>query len=364
MGLYAISQWSRATYDAAGKAMRDVFAVLQTKQAKSIWSVPKSSKKYWKVLDFPYLAGFLLLKMGKNDYVFYSIPENHIKIKMLQFFKKVKHYQMICFINDLNAVRHGDPSTEEGRNWIKRELDEVGVADYVLAPNSNSEKMLKEYGIEAKIIPVGVWDYLMSSELIDSIRKKQDGWEQQYDREHEDRTLQIAYAGNLNKAEFLTKMRITADEKIKLQLWGIISEERRNTLPRFCQYNGKLPADEIPEAICTMDYGLVWDGCGEDETEGNFGTYTKYNNSHKCGLYLASGIPVIVWSEGGTADFVKKHHCGICINRLSELWDKVQKADYRELRENAERIAEELRQGAYLSSALDEIFKNADAGER
>lgn len=351
MKLYAISQWSRATYDAAGKAMRDVFAVLQTKNVKTIWSMPKSSKKFLKALDLPYLVVFLLFRAGKEDYIFYSIPENHIKIKLLKAFRPIKKYKIICFINDLNAIRHGDPATEEGRKWIASELAEVGVADYVLAPNKNAVAMLKEHQITSEIIPIGVWDYLMTEELITEIDKRQ----KQAQQAGRGEKIRLAYAGNLNKAEFLTKMTFDNSD-IDVQLWGIINDERKAELPYFCQYNGKVPADEIPAEICTMDYGLVWDGNGADEIEGNFGAYTRYNNSHKCGLYLASGIPVIVWSQGGMADFVKEHACGICIDRLSELEAKLQSADYETLKRNAMMVAGELRRGVYLSKALDTIL--------
>lgn len=353
MKLYALSQWSRATYDAAGKAMQDVFSVLRTKHAKTIWSMPKSSKKYLKILDLPYLIAFLLFRAGKKDYIFYSIPENHIKIRILEVLHGLKHYKLICFINDLNAIRHGDPATEEGKKQIAKEMAEVGVADYVLAPNQNSAKMLREYGVQSQIIPIGVWDYLMTPEMTAEIEEKQRKKEQEQSEKAE---VKIAYAGNLNKAEFLSVMSVESEDQIDLQLWGIISEERKKQLPAFCHYNGKLPADEIPAEVCVMDYGLVWDGSGVDEIEGNFGLYTRYNNSHKCGLYLASGIPVIVWDKGGVAAFVKEHHCGICIERLSELSVKLQSADYERLLKNAKAVAKDLREGRYLSEAFDRVL--------
>ena len=54
--IYVLNQRQDETFDAAGKAMRDVFSVLADKKAKIIWSVPKHCSKYLKLLDLPYLV--------------------------------------------------------------------------------------------------------------------------------------------------------------------------------------------------------------------------------------------------------------------------------------------------------------------
>ena len=115
--IYVLKQRQDETFDAAGKAMRDVFSVLADKKAKIIWSVPKHCSKYLKLLDLPYLVLFLLFCVKKSDSVFYSIPENHLKIRLLKRLQLLKKYRIICFINDLNAFRYdgqndGDPGPE------------------------------------------------------------------------------------------------------------------------------------------------------------------------------------------------------------------------------------------------------------
>lgn len=122
MGRYALSQRAGESYDAAGKAMRDVYALIRKNGFKVIWSMPKSCNKYLKILDLPYLTMFLLFWAGKKDYFFYCIPEKNIKIKLLNTIKKIKHYQSICFVNDLNAFRY-DNATRGGKcRWKPRSL--------------------------------------------------------------------------------------------------------------------------------------------------------------------------------------------------------------------------------------------------
>ena len=280
--IYVLNQRQDETFDAAGKAMRDVFSVLADKKAKIIWSVPKHCSKYLKLLDLPYLVLFLLFCVKKSDSVFYSIPENHLKIRLLKRLQLLKKYRIICFINDLNAFRYdgqndGDPG----------EVRALAAADKILAPNVNTVSMLKKNGISSDMIPVGIYP------------------------------------------------------------------EREKTLAEGCHYHGILSSDEIPFAVGEMDYGLVWDGSGKDEIEGGLGEYLRYNNSHKCALYLASGIPVIVWSRSGMANFVREHACGITIDRLGDLDQAIHTADYEKLKEAALAVAPKLWEGYYLSQAID-----------
>ena len=164
--IYVLNQRQDETFDAAGKAMRDVFSVLADKKAKIIWSVPKHCSKYLKLLDLPYLVLFLLFCVKKSDSVFYSIPENHLKIRLLKRLQLLKKYRIICFINDLNAFRYdgqndGDPG----------EVRALAAADKILAPNVNTVSMLKKNGISSDMIPVGIWDYRMNETQIAKIRE-------------------------------------------------------------------------------------------------------------------------------------------------------------------------------------------------
>ncbi len=337
--IYVLNQRQDETFDAAGKAMRDVFSVLADKKAKIIWSVPKHCSKYLKLLDLPYLVLFLLFCVKKSDSVFYSIPENHLKIRLLKRLQLLKKYRIICFINDLNAFRYdgqndGDPG----------EVRALAAADKILAPNVNTVSMLKKNGISSDMIPVGIWDYRMNETQIAKIREISHAHKKE-------NAVKIAFAGNLNKSEFLSAMEIPSD--VRMELWGKLDPEREKTLAEGCHYHGILSSDEIPFAVGEMDYGLVWDGSGKDDIEGGLGEYLRYNNSHKCALYLASGIPVIVWSQSGMANFVKEHACGITIDRLGDLGQAIHTADYEKLKEAALAVAPKLWEGYYLSQAID-----------
>lgn len=352
--IYVLNQRQEETFDAAGKAMSDVFAVLAEYGSKVIWSVPKNCNKILKIIDLPYLVLFLLFRAGKGDAVFYSIPENHTKVRLLKKIQKIKHYEIICFINDLNAFRYGEVELEDMDEQARAELEIVGMADFVLIPNRGTEEMLDKLGLQSKLVPVGVWDYLMTEEQQKALEERRAHMGSQ-----QEAVTKIAFAGNLNKSRFLPLMDIPSG--ISMELWGKLDEDKQEELKAAqaekCHYHGVLSSEEIPLAICNMDYGLVWDGEGKDEIAGGLGEYLRYNNSHKCALYLASGIPVIVWNKSGMAHFVREQECGITIERLSELKEKLVAADYKKLKENALEVAGQLQQGYYLKCAIDTVLK-------
>lgn len=64
--IYVLNQRQEETFDAAGKAMRDVFSVLADRKADVIWSMPKSSSKFLKAADLPYLICFCCCMQGKR----------------------------------------------------------------------------------------------------------------------------------------------------------------------------------------------------------------------------------------------------------------------------------------------------------
>lgn len=61
-------------------------------------------------------------------------------------------------------------------------------------------------------------------------------------------------------------------------------------------WHGSFKPEESPEHLQG-----VWDGDSVDTCAGNTGAYLRYNNPHKTSLYLACGMPVIVWKEAAIA---------------------------------------------------------------
>ena len=73
-------------------------------------------------------------------------------------------------------------------------------------------------------------------------------------------------------------------------------------------------------------------------------------------MYLASGIPVVIWKEAALAEFVLRENVGIVAGSLEEAADKVRKMtleEYRVLFENAQNVGRRIRNGEFLKEVLN-----------
>ena len=113
------------------------------------------------------------------------------------------------------------------------------------------------------------------------------------------------------------------------------------------QHMGEFPPDVLP-GLFKYGWGLIWDGDSIETQSGLFGAYQHYNHPHKFSLYLAAGLPVIVWNQSGVAKFVEEKGIGITIASLAEIPGKIAAlgADgYLALRQNAMNLGAQLRRG-------------------
>ena len=86
----------------------------------------------------------------------------------------------------------------------------------------------------------------------------------------------------------------------------------------------------------------------------------KYNNPHKVSMYLAAGIPVIIWKEAALADFIEKNNLGYTIDSLSELNDiksKMTDEEYNQKLKNAKNISDKIKNGSFLKNAISNLNK-------
>lgn len=345
---YILNQKIDKEFNAAGKAMSDVFTVFTKNGVKVIPGIPKSAPKYLKALDIPVLFWYLCVVMKKGDYCIFSYPENNIKIKFIKKLAFVRKIRIVCFINDINSIREGNFDSPEVKNKIKYDMALIGTADIVLAPNNNSRNFLISQGIRSEIIPVGTWDYLMEEVCPD----KRGGHHDFLDK------WKIAFAGNLDKALFINDLSELDSDNIKFFLWGNSSYELK--IGDNCNYMGSVSPKELPYSVKECDFGLVWDGTGVHSLSGGLGEYLRYNNSHKCGLYLAAGLPVFVWENAGLADFVRENGCGYVISSLDDLegiLSRIDEKEYMELLERVSVVSAKVRDGYYLLNALNKMYE-------
>lgn len=252
---------------------------------------------------------------------------------------KRRNVKVIAFIHDLESLRMSNDATVSMKmRWRlrKEELDVLKLFDVIVVHNNKMKKMMTDkYSIdEKKIVELGIFDYLID-----------DSFEPEIDNS----LNSCIIAGNLSniKSAYISKLPIKPD----FELYGINYEGSQND---NIHYHGSFLADDLPFQL-KGGFGLVWDGDSADTCNGVWGEYLRYNNPHKTSLYLACGIPVIIWEEAALADYVINNNVGIAVKSLYEIDEVIRSLandEYKTMKENAIKLSSELRHGENTKMAL------------
>ena len=245
--------------------------------------------------------------------------------------KKIKKIHITALIHDINSIRYNNQKMTYFQ-FLKK-------VDCIICHNDRMKVILQEK-LKKKIISLDIFDYLSNDNVKEKFLSKE-----------------IVIAGNLSeeKAGYVYKL-----SKINNVTFNLYGPNYYNKLQeKNVRYFGKHEPDKLVNEL-NGSFGLVWDGPDIETCSGHYGDYLKINNPHKTSLYLAAGIPVIVWSKSAIADFVTKEKVGICVNSLYDIStaiDNISEDEYEIMLKNVYRISERLRNGYYTRRALDESLK-------
>ena len=285
----------------------------------------------------------LVAKLKKGDHVFIQYPYNpqivnRVLIGFLAAGVRRKRAELCILLHDINSFRFTD-NAERSRK-LKEEAALLGKAQHVIAHNTRMIKLFRKFGCKARLHNLEMFDYLYEgpeAEVSYSVIPR------------------VIIAGNLlySKCGYIYDL---PDNGVDFALYGVNFEEDRLKNSNVV-YEGAFPPDDlIPHLKGT--YGLVWDGPSPETCAGNFGTYLKYNDPHKFSLYIASGIPVIVWEKSALASVVKERGIGLVISSLSEIAEKaalVTEQDYQQMRDNVRQMRQKITAGGQLTDVVTRI---------
>ena len=287
---------------------------------------------------------FSQLKSG--DQLLIQFPMLHHSFFTTRLVRKIQRrgVQVYFIIHDLEALRYANLDTVPLKHKIRVHLQEsslLKVADGVIAHNPIMKSVLVEKGIpEHKLVSLEIFDYLIPNyQEKDGLSKGQP----------------IIVAGNLaqEKAGYLYQL----PARPAYNLYGVGFDESR-ALANETYFGSFLP-DELPAAL-EGGFGLVWDGDSAETCSGVFGEYLRYNNSHKASLYLAAGFPLVVWKQSALSHFVLEYGCGIAVESLHDLSQAIEQLDdkdYQDLVEKTKYIGKKIRDGFFLTNALNKLSK-------
>ena len=289
--------------------------------------------------------------LARGDVLLVQFPAvNHslFLCRVLKLLKK-RGVFLIAVLHDVEAIRGSKRRNKSLKNRLRKYFEEVLCLKYfdrLIVHNDRMRKMVgKAMNIPAeKLIDLHIFDYL-AVEADSRPRHKTDG---------------VIIAGNLTpiKAGYVYQL----PGNVRWNLYGVnfagnalpASEVSGRKAENGVVYYGSFPAEEIADEL-EGGFGLVWDGPSCTSCEGVYGEYLRINNPHKTSLYLAAGLPVIIWKEAALAPFVLAHECGVTVGSITEVREVIQGMDektYNILRENAQAVGRMLTAGEYTKQAV------------
>ena len=291
--------------------------------------------------------------LGSGDTVFIQFPVHNHSIGVSNYLASLAHQgvRIVLIVHDLESFRIVKNRTESVLRRLELQREEgllLEVCARIVFHNERMRERARElFGerVYAKSVALGCFDYLLSDELACEADSRL--------ATHKDEGVIIA--GNLlqRKAGYAYEL----PDDVPFVLYGPNYTGAANKSPNV-RYEGVFSPDELPIHL-RGSFGLVWDGPSADSCVGAYGEYLAVNNPHKASLYLASGIPVIIWEKAALASFVITHGCGITVASLSEIGQRIEALDnaaYAKMVENTHSIARKLRSGEYLRRALTTIM--------
>lgn len=260
--------------------------------------------------------------------------------------------RIVLLVHDLDGLRSifGNPGRAAQLRLGIEETAALQTADQVIVHNGTMvDVVASRYGVDRrKLMPLGIFDYLVDDENIERFVER-------------DKGAPVVVAGNLSPVKSSYLKELPSDVDFELYGSGYEDKGLRNV-----HYKGVVPAEELP---FSMDgaFGLVWDGDSASTCSGVTGQYLKLNNPHKASLYLASGMPVVIWDQAALAPFVTDHGCGIAIGSLDELHRRLESLScdqYDKMLSASRRVGEGLRRGTHTTQALETARLSLDGRGR
>ena len=327
----------RSALDARSKAPADVEEILQscgyeTRHINLRFDQPG-------YLRVPLVSLELLrtiLSLPKGTELCLQYPVTKLLFKWHWLLKK-RCVRLTTIVHDIESVRSTGKLSEEER-------EQLSCFDSIIAHTPAMQELLISSGISAdRIRLLQLFDYLATPPSPSPLNYQ------------EGMPREVCFAGNLGKSLFLPELQQIVGANLHVLLYGVgLSEEVE--LSDELQFKGKFAPDDL--TLLRGHYGLVWDGDSITTCTGRIGEYLKINAPHKASLYIAAGIPLIVWRHSAIAPYVQEHQLGIAVDSLLELPERLASIDiaqYTRYREAVQVEQMKITQGLHLRNIISAL---------
>lgn len=337
-------------YNAGDKARTDIVKILSDNVETIAVPLDKTiSRNMFQVLKHHHGSvkkwSEALETVGYGDILFLQFPVIDHSVFLAEVLKKRKRCgaRIVLIIHDLELLRLSLEENVSTKVKVRYNLEErtvMSLADIVVVHNEMMRDKVQELGLasNADIITLEIFDYLCNDTSFE-MKQREGG---------------VIVAGNLSSEKAGYLRHLPAGVNWRLYGIGVEGETIQNA-----EYFGKFEPDNGPDII-KGDYGLVWDGNSPDTCAGSFGNYLRYNNPHKASLYLAAGIPLIVWSKSALARFVANYGVGLTVSSLHEVPNRLREIDsdqYMNMQNATNALAQLIRTGYHTSKVFYETIE-------
>lgn len=233
----------------------------------------------------------------------------------------------VTVVHDMNSIRE--------KGFLSRsETSSLSLFDELIVHSPEMETCLRPYiKATAHLHVLGCFPYLTSSTCSTPVLGNE-----------------VCFAGNIDKSMFLRYL-IPELGKIRLNLYG----HMRCCFPldENVKYYGIFQPENI--SVLRGSWGLIWDGDSIGSCSGTRGEYLRIIAPHKFSLYIAAGIPVIVWDQSAMAKVVVERRIGLTISSLYDLEQTISRVSEKQYHDMLTAISE-LRDEVVSGMSLKRIF--------
>lgn len=264
--------------------------------------------------------------LGKGDILIVQLPVMTSSIIMRRLLSSLRKrgVQVFLFIHDM-------------RHFLENNASLCKFCEGVVVNNERSAMELIKQKLDIKkIIPLGLFDYIIPDSISGSCGE--------YSLKSP-----VVVAGKLTREEAGYLYHLPDNCSFRLYGEGYEGKFENNV-----EFGGDYLPNDLPYML-KGSFGLVWDGTSPMTCLGIAGETMKIKNPLQLSLYLASGMPVIVWSESAIADFVVQKGCGFTISSLAEIGYRINamsEKTYNKMRKGAEDVGIPMRDGCYTRRVI------------
>lgn len=283
------------------------------------------------------LKGVCMLRRGDVLLMQYPLKKYYVFVCRMA---RWRGCHVITLIHDLGSFRRK-------RLTPTQEVNRLSLSDVVVVHTGAMKTWLQNQGLMCPMVVLNLFDYL--SESTSAIARN----------ESEDEVRRVVFVGRLDSRNdnFIYKL-INSPHTYELQLYGNAFEQEQ--AHGQVDYRGFVQFDQLIRTV-DADFGIVWYGNSLDSCQGGeIGDYLLYNSPHKLSLYLRCGLPVVIWTEAGLADFVRTHRIGICLSsleKLDETLSAISSEEYAEMKRNVNAVSRLVADGYFCRKAVGEACR-------